>query len=102
MDIYLNASIILTRGGIFARRKIARRKKDVDGNTIFWVNQNIILDNRQYEVEFTDGEVTELTSNGISELIYAQCDKDGNDVLLLNYFVDCRKRSKCYRLKIIN
>ena len=64
-----------------------RRKIDVDDNPIVRENQNPICGNHQCEVKFTDGEVTELTANVVSEQIYAQCDEDRNDMLLINYFV---------------
>ena len=38
---------------------------------------------RQYEVEFNDGEFSELTFNVISENIYSQCDPEGNQYVLL-------------------
>ena len=31
-DVYLNVSIVLTRGGRIDRGKVVRRKRDVDGN----------------------------------------------------------------------
>ena len=45
-------------------------------------------------MEFIDGEVTELTANVISDRIYAQCDKDGNDMLLLDSFVDYKNTER--------
>ena len=50
-------------------------------------------------MEFTDGEVTELTINVISEHMYVQCDKDGNDMLLIDYFVDYRKTERLLLLQ---
>ena len=98
-DTYLNASIVLPRGDKLVRGKVVSRKRDVDGNPIGREHQNPILDSRQYEVEFPDGEVTELTANVIAERIYAQCDKDGNDLLLLDYFVDYRKSERAMSLQ---
>ena len=66
----------LAQGGGF------RIKRDVDGE-----NQNPILDTCQYEVDFTNGDVTELTANAIADRMYAQCDKDVNDMFLIDYFV---------------
>ena len=37
-----------------------------------------MLDIRMYQVEFADGEVTELTVNTIAESMYTQCNADGN------------------------
>ena len=49
---------------------------------------NPILVTRTYKVEFAVGEVTELTINIIAESIYAQCNSDGNEYLLLDALVD--------------
>ena len=98
-DTYLNASIVLPRGDKLVRGKVVSRKRDVDGNPIGREHQNPILDSRQYEVEFPDGEVTELTANVIAERMYAQCDKDGNDLLLLDSFVDYRKSERAMSLQ---
>ena len=66
-------------------------KLDVDGNAVGRENANPILDSRQYEVNFDSGEVTELTANVTAEQVYYQCDENGNDLLLLDYFIDYRK-----------
>ena len=43
--------------------------------------------------EFHGGEITELTANIIIELMYAQCDVDGNKYLWLQVFANHRKNS---------
>jgi len=98
-DVYLNASIVLPRGEKLAQGKVVRRKRDVDGNPIGRENQNPILDTRRYDVEFEDGEETELTANVIAERMYAQCDGNGNDLLLLDSFVDYRKSERAMSLQ---
>ena len=74
-------------------------KREIYGNSIVRENQNPILDTRQYELEFSDGEVMNLTNNVVSERIYTQCDKDLNDILLINYFVDYRKTERALLLQ---
>ena len=59
---------------------------------------NPIMDTRLYQVEFADGEVTELTANIIAELMYAQCNADGNEYLLLDTLVDYCKDNKLISL----
>ena len=54
-------------------------------------NSNPILDIRTYNVEFEDGDVTEFTANVIAENMYAQCDAEGNQYVLLDKIVDYRK-----------
>ena len=85
---YLNTYVILPQGDRINRGKVVRSKSDVDGNTIVRENQNPILDTRQYKAEFTNDDVTELTSNVIYERMYVKCDKYRNDMLLINCFVD--------------
>ena len=55
---------------------------------------NPILDTRMYQVEFAGGKVTELTTNVIAQSMYAQCDVDRNEYLLLDLLVDYDKGNK--------
>ena len=50
-------------------------------------------------MDFTDGEVTELTNNVISGRMYVQCYKDVNYMLLLDYFVDYIKTKRALLFK---
>ena len=52
-----------------------------------------ILDTRFYEVEFTDGRMAEFSANAIAEHMYAQCDPNGNQYLLLDAITDHQKDS---------
>ena len=51
-----------------------------------------------HKVEFMSGEVKELTTNVISESMYAQCDSDGNEYLLLDELVDYWRGNKAISL----
>ena len=54
-------------------------------------NHNPIPESRQYRVEFEDDTEAELTVNAIAQSMYAQCDPDGNQYLMLDSIVDfCR------------
>jgi hypothetical protein len=44
---------------------------------------NPILDTRTYNVKFRDGRIEEYTANFIAEKMYAQCDEEGNEFLML-------------------
>jgi hypothetical protein len=57
-------------------------------------NDNPILDTRKYVVQFADGDEIELNANMIAEAIYAQCDPDGNQYVLLEALVDHRRNDK--------
>ena len=52
-----------------------------------------ILDTRLYKVEFTDGRMAEFSANAIAEHMYAQCDPDGNQYLLLDVITNHQKDS---------
>jgi hypothetical protein len=90
-DSYLNAEISLSKGGTLARGQVVQQKRDADGIPTGKASSNPVLDTRTYEVEFDNGDVTEFTANMIAQAMYAQCDIDGNQYLLLDQFVDHRK-----------
>ena len=58
--------LMLPRGGILARGRVTELKRDLKGNVIGRSNANPILDTREYEVKFEDGDVTKLTANAIA------------------------------------
>ena len=62
-----------------------------DGSLIGRSNPNPILDTRTYEVEFPDGQTAELAAIVIAQNMYAMCDIEGNQYLLLAGIVDHRK-----------
>ncbi|KAL7523565.1 hypothetical protein ACHAXR_000992, partial [Thalassiosira sp. AJA248-18] len=97
-DNYVGVDIMLPRGSTMARGRVIGRKHDADGNVIGRANDNAVLDTREYRVEFADGEVTELTANVIAENMYAQCDQDGNQYVLLDDIVDFRKNGDAISL----
>jgi hypothetical protein len=63
------------------------------------VNDNPILDTREYVVTFDNGDVTDLTANLIAKSVYAQCDPDGNQYVLLDSIIDHRRLDTAIRLK---
>ena len=77
---YVNTEILLSRRGKMAR-----------GHVVCFIcrsNQNLILDTCLYEVAFPGEKITELAANIIAESMYAQCDVNGNEYLLLETFID--------------
>ena len=60
-------------------------------------NNNPILDTRTYLVEFPDGAELEYTANTIAENMWAQCDIDGNQWLLMEAIVDHRSDKTAVR-----
>ena len=92
-DNYMNVEIVLSRGDTMERGRVVGRKRDHNDNPIGRAHANPILDTRCYDVEFDDGQVTELTANVIAESMYSQCDPDGNQYVLLNAIVDFCKNN---------
>jgi hypothetical protein len=89
-DNYVGAELLLPRGGTLARGRVTGRKRDIDGNPTGIANAIPILDTRDFVATFDDGDVTELTANLIAESMYAQCDPDGNQYVLLDSLIDHR------------
>ncbi len=90
-DEYVHALVMLPCGSQMMSGTVRARKRDLDGNPIGCRSDNPILDTRLYDIEFPDGEVTPLTANAIAQAMYAQCDVDRNEYLLLDSFVDVQK-----------
>ena len=63
---YVNTSIMVLRGIKLARGRIIGRNRDADGNPTVRANANPILNTLEYQVEFGDEEVSELTENVIA------------------------------------
>ena len=70
---------------------MTEHKRDHKGNTIGRANDNSILDSREYNVQFDDVGVSELTANMIAESMYAMCDENGDHILLFDLIIDHRK-----------
>ena len=51
---------------------------DAKGNVIGRANANTIMDGRTYQVEFTGGKVTELTTNVIAQSMYIKYEDGKN------------------------
>ena len=82
-DNYVNNSVLLPRKNIYSRGEVIRRKIYAYGIVIGSINNNPILDTHEYNVEFDDGEVSELTVNVIADSMYSACNDDGNDYLMM-------------------
>jgi hypothetical protein len=87
-DHYVHASVMLFHCNLIAQSTVIGCKHDDHGNAIGRANNNPILDLRVYRMEFHGGNVNELTVNVIAESMYALCNKDGNEYLLMDTFVN--------------
>ncbi len=75
----------MTSGGVTSR------KCDMDGNFEGIFNDIPILDTCEYVVTFDDGDLTDLTVNLSTKSMYAQCDPEENQYVLLDPIIDYRR-----------
>ena len=87
-DSYVGAHVNLPIGGTTSEGTVKRRARDANGNLQGRADLNPILDTRTYEVEFPDGRTAEFSANAIAEHMFAQCDPEGNQYLLLDSIID--------------
>ena len=87
-DEYLLAQVVLPIGGELRRGQVIRRKRDHEGHPIGIRNRNPILDTREYEVEFSNGNSSSYMANTIAENLYAQVDQEGRSYALLSEIID--------------
>ncbi len=90
-DNYIGVDLLFPKGGIMTKGRVKARKRDAGGNPKGRANPNPILNTREYTVPFNNGDVTDLTANLIAESMYAQCDPDGNQYVLLDSLIDHRR-----------
>jgi hypothetical protein len=90
MGDYLNAEISVLQGGTLAKGRITSQKRDNIGNPVGLANANPILDTREYTFTFNNGDETVLNANLIAEAMYAHCNPDGNQNVLLDSIIDHR------------
>jgi hypothetical protein len=90
-DNYLNPEISVLQGGTLSKGRVTARKRDKDGNPVRLANANPILDTREYTFTFNDGDQTVMSANLIAEAMYAQCDTDGNQYVLLDSIIDHKR-----------
>ena len=97
-DNFVNVEIMLSRGDEMAMGRVTKRASDSDSNPLGTAHKNPILDTRQYIVEFNDIDKAELAANVIATNMYAQCDPEGKQYVILDSLIDfCRSTNAlCY------
>ena len=89
-DQYVGAEIsVPDRKGQSLMAKVTRKIKSADGNNTG--NYNPLKDNSVYEVQFSDGNVEELTANVIAECMLSNINSDGHHFSLMNEIIDHKK-----------
>jgi hypothetical protein len=84
MDPIINTKIILPQSDGIALARIIERKRAHDGSPIGRKNKNPLLDSRIYIFKFPDGEMKDVGFNILSEHLFSQIDKDGNQFRLFS------------------
>ena len=79
----MSLSLELPFGDGLAQGRVTKRARDNDGNVIGGAHENPIVDTRKYVVEVENGEEAELSANAIVQSMYAQCNPEGNQYVLL-------------------
>ena len=89
-DPYLNMDFGISRGEEedIQRARVKRRSLDVEGKPIGQDSNTPMLDTRQYEVKFLDGEIKVYTANIISENLLSQVDEEGHCHMMIDDIVD--------------
>jgi len=98
-DQYLNAEVLLPIRGKMQTGKVARRKRDDDGNLKGKAHSKATCDTREYVVQFPDGAEASYSANLIAENMYAQCDIAGNQYILMKSIVDYKKDKSAISVK---
>jgi len=70
------------------RARVIRRKCDADGKEIGTCASKLILDTREYEVEFQDGSTDVFTVNVIAENLFSQVDDEGRSQVMMDEITD--------------
>ena len=73
---------------VYSSSNVVTQSHDANKNVLDRAHTNSILDTRLYQVEFAGGQVTELNANVIAESMYAQCDADWKEYLLLHLLIN--------------
>jgi hypothetical protein len=90
-DFLMNSKVLLPVGNSQELARILRQKQDTDRKVVGTSHHNPALDSCIYEFRFPYGRTEELAANVIAETIYAQCDADQNQYVLLDAIVDYHK-----------
>jgi hypothetical protein len=87
-DFLMNSEVLLPVGNSQEFARVLRRKREADGKVVGTAHHNPALDSCIYKVRFPDGRTEELAANVIAEAVYAQCDTNRNQYVLLDAIAD--------------
>jgi len=90
LDEYIGALVLLPVSSEVLRAVVKRRTHDDDGMHIGLKYPNLMLDTREYHLQFPDGSSEVYSANIIAENIFSQMDDEGNLFALMKEIVDHR------------
>ena len=90
-DYLVNSEVLLPVGDRHIFSRVLHRKHDSNGMPVGTAHKQPAMDTQVDEVHFLDGRTEELVVNVIAESLYAQCDPDGNQYMMLYTIVDYPK-----------
>jgi hypothetical protein len=93
-DQYVGASLQISIGDEVHTGKVTGRERGLDDVARGKASANPITDIRTFNVRFPDGHSEEYTANVIVENMYAQCDEDENQFLMLQDILDTKLMGK--------
>ncbi len=73
-----------------ALARVKKRMNDSNGNLIGRAHQNPTLDTQMFKVEFLDGTTMAMAANTIAEILFAQVDQEGHQLILIDEVTDHR------------
>ncbi|KAL7475056.1 LOW QUALITY PROTEIN: hypothetical protein ACHAW6_000990 [Cyclotella cf. meneghiniana] len=71
--------------------RVLRTKRDSNGVLVGHLHKQPAMDTCVYKVHFPVGHTEELAANVIAELLYAHCDSDGNQYVILDAIMEYQK-----------
>jgi hypothetical protein len=77
LDEYLNAQLLFWQNGDSRSARVTKRRRTEDWQLFGQRHENLVLDSREYEVEFQNGSLETFSTNTVVENMYAQIDPEG-------------------------
>ena len=79
-DLLIHTEVLLPQGENVKSAKVKGLTKDVNGDIIGTLDDNLLLNSILYDVEFPDGAVKQYAANTIAQNMYSQVDEDGYSI----------------------
>ena len=91
IDQWIHAELNLPQEEMLRKAKVVCQTKDNNGDAMGSNDPNSFLNTLTYDVEFSDGEIKERSSNVTAENMHSQADEDSQNMKTLDSVANCRK-----------